>query len=184
MAKNFQHLLLMMFDDLNLHRDLVGHGTILRRASWSASVTILAVPFGHQCPSAMVAPAFPAELAQSGALLGRNPKGASGAVLTATDEPGGVELALGAAVVGSATAAFLHIEGPRAHGLAAHQMLEDPACSFVDTADPLPQFGQIVGAHLHVVSVQISKYKMQKVKKSTKGPCGGAALKKPRLREC
>jgi hypothetical protein len=85
----------------------------------------------------MVAPVFPGELAQAGALFGRDHEGASRAVLTASDDPGGVELAAGATAIGFATAALLQIEGARGHGLVAQEVPENPAHGVVGATELL-----------------------------------------------
>lgn len=144
----------------------------------------LPVAFGQQCPGAMVAPVFPGELAQPGALLGRDHEGAGGAVLTASDDPGSVELATGATAVGFSTAAFLQIEGPRGHGLVAQEVLENAARGVMGAPELLAEFREFTG-HLrviyHIACRHASKKMQKKRKPRKKGVRVAPPSKKPRL---
>jgi hypothetical protein len=127
----------------------------------------LRVAFGQQRPGAMVTAVFGGELAQPGALLGGDHKGAGGAVLAPRDDPGGVELAAGAAAVGFAAPALLQIEGARGQGLVAQEVAEDTAGGVMGTPELLAEFGDVVG-HLHVVYYTACRYASKKKRKSQK----------------
>ena len=107
--------------------------------------------------------------------------------MAAGDDPGGVEMAAGAAAVGFTTAALLQIEGARGHGLIAQEELENAARGVMRTTELLAQFGEVVAGHLHVRYHIACRHTSKKTQKSQKPEKQGIRVappsKKPALRD-
>ena len=97
-------------------------------------------------PSSLVAPVLSAPAAHLSSLLRADAIKPLDALLTASENPAGVELSGHATAIGFATFSSKEVEGTRNHGLGAQEMTQSCGQSRVGSADLLAQFGGL-GVH-------------------------------------
>jgi len=138
----------------------------------------LGVPFDQESPRALVAAIFGGLFANAGALVVGNRVKAILALFAATEHPGAMGLAGGAAAVGFAAFAAQQIEGALNHGVGALKDLDGKSHGREGAAELLTEFGSVAAQSVSLINTSYtdSKRKMSRRHKKPSRDSGEAKL--------